>query len=49
MSDAYRCDDCGEVKDGTPAASIDTTLLRGDVDLCLPCVRKFKTRYKTDR
>ena len=46
MSDAYLCNGCEEFKAGTPAAAIDTTLLRGDVELCSPCVKEFKAKYR---
>ena len=46
MAKAYYCNGCDELKHGTPAATIDTTLLRGDVELCLPCVKDFKAKYR---
>lgn len=46
MSDAYICDDCGETNEGTPTASIDTTLVRGMIELCAKCTRMFKAKYK---
>jgi DNA-directed RNA polymerase subunit RPC12/RpoP len=48
MSGAYRCDDCGEFFEGDATAEIETTLLRGDVELCTTCAREFKARYRND-
>lgn len=48
MSDAYRCNGCGEYHDGTPDGTVETTLLRGDIELCLSCVWEFKTKYRDD-
>ena len=49
MSDAYLCNGCNEYYQNKPAATIDTTLLRGDIDLCMTCVREFKATYRTDK
>ena len=46
MAKAYYCNGCDELVQGKPAAEIDTTLLRGDVELCLGCVRDFKAKYR---
>jgi len=49
MVEAYICNGCGEFQNGTPDATIDTTLLRGDVELCLSCVREFKAKYQINK
>lgn len=45
MSNVQKCDRCGKVKESL-AGSIDTTLIRGDVDLCNNCVFLFKRFIK---
>jgi len=45
MSDGYLCDGCNELKKGSPDGTVDSTLVRGDVELCLTCVREFKAKY----
>jgi len=45
MSDVQKCDRCGKVKESLPG-SIETTLIRGDVDLCQNCVFLFKRFIK---
>jgi len=46
MSDAYKCNGCDEFVEGKPTATIDTTLLRNDVDLCSGCAHEFKAKYR---
>lgn len=56
MTDAYKCDKCGEYKQGQPAFSGEKTIIafaeNGKYDLCPPCwgkVREFIDADKSDR
>jgi len=48
MTDAYKCNGCGELKEGTPDGTVKTTLVLGEIELCLTCAREFKARYNND-
>jgi len=46
MTDAYKCNRCGNFEEGEPTGTIETTLIRGKVELCKNCVYKFKRFIK---